>query len=61
MPRDQRGGRGDNAPVRIERVQVSHGRVIRVVSVFPANGTCSPGDKLKKLIDMDLEKLRHSA
>ena len=43
-------------PVRVERFQMSYGRLIHVVSVFPANGTCSPEDKLKKLIDMELKK-----
>ena len=38
-----------------ERDQVSHGRLIHVVSVFPADGSCSPEDKLKTLIDMDLK------
>ena len=41
-------------PVIVERDQLSHGRLIHVVSVFPAGGTCSPEDKLKTLIDMDL-------
>lgn len=38
-----------------ERDQLSHGRLIHVVSVFPADGACSPEDKLKTLIDMDLK------
>ncbi len=42
------------APVVVERDQLSHGRLIHVVSVFSADGACSPEDKLKKLIDMDL-------
>lgn len=42
-------------PVVVERDQLSHGRLIHVVSVFPAGGTCSPEDKLKALIDMDLK------
>ena len=37
-------------PGRVEKVvaerdQLSHGRLIHVVSVFPADGTCSPVDK----------------
>ena len=40
-------------PVVVERDQLSHGRLIHVISVFPAGGTCSPEDKLKTLIDMD--------
>lgn len=43
------------APVVVERDQLSHGRLIHVVSVFPADGSCSPEDKLKTLIDMDLK------
>ena len=41
-----------------ERDQLSHGRLIHVVSVFPADGACSPVDKLKTLIDMDLKNSR---
>ena len=48
-------------PIRVERLQMSHGRLIHVVSVFPANGTSSPEDKLKKLIDMELKKSADSA
>ena len=29
--------------------------LIHVVSVFPADGACSPEEKLKTLIDMDLK------
>ena len=46
------------APVVVERDQLSHGRLIHVVSVFPADGSCSPEDKLKTLIDMDLKNSR---
>ena len=38
-----------------ERDQLSHGRLIHVVSVFPTDGTCSPEEKLKMFIDMDLK------
>lgn len=41
-----------------ERNQLSHGRLIHVVSVFPTDGVCSPEDKLKTLIDMDLKNSR---
>ena len=41
-----------------ERNQLSHGRLIHVVSVFPADGACSPEDKLKTLIDMELKNSR---
>ena len=46
---------GRTEKVVAERDQLSHGRLIHVVSVFPADGTCSPVDKLKTLIDMDLK------
>ena len=46
----------DNQHTRIERIQVSHGRMIRVVSVFPQNGCCSPEDKLKTLIDLEIQQ-----
>ena len=39
-------------PGRTEKVVAEHDHV---VSVFPADGTCSPVDKLKTLIDMDLK------
>ncbi len=45
-----------NQKIRIERIQVSHGRTIRVVSVFPENGRCSPEDKLKALIDLEIQQ-----
>ena len=44
--------------VIVERDQISHGRLIHVVSVFPADGACSPEDKLKTLIDMDSKNSR---
>ena len=40
----------------MERMQVSHGRTIRVMSVFPENGLCSPEDKLKALIDLEIQQ-----
>lgn len=40
----------------MERIQVSHGRTIRVVSVFPINGRCSPEEKLKVLIDLEIQQ-----
>ena len=46
---------GRAGKVVAERDQMSHGRLIHVVSVFPADGACSPEDKLKTLIDMDLK------
>ena len=44
--------------VIVERDQISHGRLIHVISVFPSDGACSPEDKLKTLIDMDLKNSR---
>ena len=38
---------GRAGKVVAERDQMSHGRLIHVVSVFPADGACSPEDKLK--------------
>ena len=32
--------------VRVERIQISHGRAIRVVSVFPKNGSQTAEEKL---------------
>ena len=46
----------ENHQIRMERMQVSHGRTIRVVSVFPENGLCSPEDKLKALIDLEIQQ-----
>ena len=40
----------------MERIQVSHGRTIRVVSVFAVSGRCSPEDKLKALIDLEIQQ-----
>lgn len=47
---------GNDQKVKIERIQVSHGRTIRVVSVFPQCGHCSPEDKLKTLIDLEIQQ-----
>ena len=40
----------------MERIQVSYGRTIRVVSVFPKDGRCSPEEKLKTLIDLEIQQ-----
>ena len=40
----------------MERIQVSHSRTIRVVSVFPINGHCLPEEKLKALIDLEIQQ-----
>ena len=39
--------------IRLERTQLSHGRIIRVVSVFPREGRKTPEDKLKALVDLE--------
>ena len=49
---------GRAGKVVAEREHMTHGRLIHVVSVFPADGACSPEDKLKTLIDMDLKNSR---
>ncbi len=40
--------------IRTERTQISHGRLIHVISVFPAAARSTPEEKLKTLIDMEL-------
>ena len=47
--------------IRTKRIQISHGRTIRVVSVFPVNGRCSPEDKLKALIDLEIQQQKPCA
>ena len=42
--------------IRAERFQISHGRVIRVVSVFPKQGTETPEDKLKALAELEFQQ-----
>ena len=37
--------------VRVERIQISHGRAIRVVSVFPKNA-----EKLRVLAALELQR-----
>ena len=46
----------DTDTVKTERIQVSHGRSIQVVSVFPVQGSATPEDKLKALIDLDAQQ-----
>ena len=46
----------DKQEIRMERIQVSHGGTIRVVSMFPINGRCSPEEKLKVLIDLEIQQ-----
>jgi len=45
-----------DAFIRTERFQISHGRVIRVVSVFPKQGTETPEDKLKALVELEFQQ-----
>ncbi len=46
----------EDAFIRTERFQISHGRVIRVVSVFPKQGTETPADKLKALAELEFHQ-----
>lgn len=42
--------------VTVEHLQRSRGRLIRVVSVFQVQGSATPEDKLKTLIDLDAQQ-----
>ena len=42
-----------NEVIRLERTQLSYGRIIQVVSVFPRQGRKTPEDKLKALVDLE--------
>ena len=42
--------------IRTERFQISCGRVIRVVSVFPKQETETPEDKLKAFVDLEIQQ-----
>ena len=42
--------------VRVERIQISHGRAIRVVSVFPKNGSQTVEEKLRALAELELQR-----
>ena len=46
----------DVQQVKAERLQRSHGRLIQVVSVFSVQGSATPEDKLKALIDLDAQQ-----
>ena len=48
--------RDDVRQVTVERLQRSRGRLIRVESVFPQQGSATPEDKLKALIDLDAQQ-----
>ena len=50
-----------NQQVKAERLQFSHGRLIQVVSVFPVQGSATPEDKLKALIDLDAQQGKQCA
>ena len=42
--------------IRVERTQLSHGRIIQVISVFPKRGRQKPEDKLKALVDLKIRQ-----
>lgn len=42
--------------IRVERIQISHGRAIRVVSVFPKNGSQAAEEKLRGLAELELQR-----
>lgn len=46
----------NSGEVRHTRTQISHGRVIQVVSVFPEQALKTPEDKLKALADLELQR-----
>ncbi|WP_191400279.1 hypothetical protein [Flavonifractor sp. An306] len=48
--------KADVQQVKAQRLQCSHGRLIRVVSVFPQQGSATPEDKLKALINLDAQQ-----
>lgn len=51
----------DKDDITVTRTQMAHGQEIRVVSVFLRQGRYSPMDKLKALIDLELQKEMRSA
>ena len=46
----------DPDSVRTERIQISHGRAIRVVSVFPKDGSQTVEEKLRVLAALELQR-----
>ena len=42
--------------IRVERIHISHGRVIRVVSIFPKNGSQTAEEKLRVLAALELQR-----
>lgn len=51
----------DKDHISVERIQIACGREIRVVSVFPRQGRCTPMDKLKTLVELDYPQKQGSA
>lgn len=51
----------DKNHISVERIQIACGREIRVVSVFPWQGKCTPMDKLKTLVELDYQQKQWSA
>lgn len=51
----------DKDHISMERIQIACGREIRVVSVFPRQGKCSPMDKLKELVELDYQQKQRPA
>ena len=46
----------DKEHITVERTQTACGREIRVVSVFPKQGTETPADKLKALAELEFQQ-----
>ena len=46
----------DNHHITVERMQTACGREIRVLSVFPKQGTETPADKLKALAELEFQQ-----
>ena len=42
--------------IRVERIHISHGRAIRVVSVFPKSGSQTAEEKLRFLAALELQR-----
>ena len=51
----------DKDHISMERIQIACGREIRVASVFPRQGKCSPMDKLKELVELDYQQKQRPA
>jgi len=50
----------DKDHISVERIRIACGREIRVVSVFPRQGKCTPIDKLKELVELDYQQKQRS-